>query len=195
MDIILNTTFNNPRLPVVPLLGFLDDFNRPGALGLGHTADNKPWEYSGSLAWSITENQTAASLGGSMFAVAEGNTPNGTLMAVVAKAPSDNDYRAGLALRVKDAGNMLWVSPNTAGSLTFYGRLEGSTTINEPIGGGLADGDVLSVEMSGSNFTVKLNGDTVHTTTVPIHAEETRHGLMAFSSRVDAEWDSIEFIP
>lgn len=194
MDIVLNTTFNNPRLPVVPIAGFTDDFNRPAG-PLGVTVDGKVWEYRDNP-WQLTGDGAATGLSSGGWAAVDALTADGILTGVVAtKSTSGADQRFGLALRVVDRNNYLWLGNNTAGTLTLYATVDGSTVSSNPISGkALADGTVVAAELDGTTVTVRLDGVTVHTQTVTHHALATRHGLYSHTS-ADAKWDSIQFTP
>lgn len=194
MDIILPTLFNNPNLPVVVRPGFHDDFDRPAADTLGTTNDGKTWDHFGFAPWKITAEGHAAGLGTSNHAVVDALTADGTLSAVVGQAASSGaDKRAGLVFRMLDRDNYLYVCPNTANTLTLYGRIGANTEISQPINGTtLATGDTLAVTMRGEQVTISLNGTVVATRVIPELSEQTLHGFYGHTSS-DAEWDSIEF--
>lgn len=193
MDIVLDTVFGNPNLPVVPIPGFRDDFDRPAAASLGATTDGKPWTYSGTP-WRLTGNGTATSdPDGSLWAAVDALTPNGTVTGVVAKAPSEgSDSRFGLALRAVDNANYIWLTNNTADVLTLYVTVDGATDSTTTITGqSLTDGSVITAVLDGPSITVLHNGVQVHQQNVTQHATAQLFGFYARSS-TDAEWESIE---
>src|SRR5699024_6868417 len=90
VDIVLNTVFNNPNLPIIPVPGFSDGFNRPVADSLGETDTGKPWVVidSGSTTstWGTYGNGTAGMKSASSayhLAVANALTSDGVLRAKV----------------------------------------------------------------------------------------------------------------
>lgn len=196
MDIVLNTSFNNPNLPVVTLPGFTDSFDRPASSSLGSTDDGKPWENWGYGDWSVTSRGTALGVGGGLHASVDGLASDGTLTAVVASAATaEADKRSGLLFRMLDRENYAYVCPNTSNVLTLYVRVGGATVLSRSISGEtLATGDTLAVEMFGPQVTVLRNGVAVLSETVSELVGETHHGLYG-SSAADTEWDSIEFTP
>lgn len=196
MDIILPTRFNNPHLPVLVRRGFHDSFDRGPADALGTTGDGKKWDYFGFTPWKITADGHAAGFGASNHAVVDALTADGTLSAVVGQAASSGaDKRAGLVFRMLDRDNYLYVCPNSANTLTLYGRIGANTEISQSINGTtLATGDTLAVTMKGEQVTISLNGTVVATRVIPEFAEQTLHGFYGHTSS-DAEWDYIEFTP
>lgn len=196
MDIVLNTIFNNPNLPVIPVPGFHDNFNRAASSTLGTTDDGKEWNFFGFVPWKVVSPGHAAGFGTSLHAAVDGLTPNGTLTTVVGKAATESaDKRAGLVFRMLDRDNYLYLCPNTTNTLTLYGRVGGSLTVNQSISGEtLTTGDTLAVAMDGPSITILRNGIAVHTATISDLTSATLHGFYGNISS-DAEWDSIEFIP
>lgn len=194
MDIVLPTRFNNPNLPIVQRPGFKDYFNRPTADTLGTTDDGKTWDYFGFTPWKITATGHAAGLGSASHAVADALTADGTLTTVIGKAATEGaDKRAGLAFRMLDRDNYLYVCPNTSNVLTFYGRIGNATAFSQSISGAtLATGDTLAVTMIGKQITIILNGAEVASRAVAELADRTLHGFYGNASS-DAEFDSIEF--
>lgn len=196
MDIVLNTTFNNARLPDVQLPGFADDFDRPEASSLGETLEGKEWQYSTSQSWAITASGNALGMGAAPLAYVDGMRSDGTLTAVVGKAPSEGaDPRGGLAARIMDPLNYVFVTNHSTGnSLNLYVREGGSSVVSQNVGAPLVVGDALSLVLAGSLVTVLVNGVERHSEVIPTHAAETRHGFYSHSA-CDMEWDSIEFTP
>lgn len=194
MDIMLNTLFNNPNLPLVPMLGFTDSFDRAAGSSLGTTDDGKAWTYFGLEPWTITADGHASSDGAGTFAVVDALTPNGTLTTTVGREASEGgDYRSGLAMRAVDSSGYVGVYPNTSGTLTLYVRAGNAPVSSQQISGTtLATGDTYSMTMVGTQLTVTYNGSEVLTETVTHHADVTTHGLYATSGS-DTEWDSISF--
>lgn len=192
MRIVMNTRYHNPNLPVIPLPGFSDNFNRPAANTLGATsAEGRVWRYS-HTPWVITENDTATNVGGGTAHV-DALTPNGMLSATLA-TPQHEELRCGLALRVQDAENFIYAVLSSTGAPTIYSRVNESNT---NLGSGptvtLAPGDVFSAILDGPEITVLINSEVIVSATTELFQTETRHGLFAWNSKADAEWDAIEF--
>ena len=187
MDIILNTTFDNPRLPVVQRPGFIDSFE--GSAGtLGKTEDGKSWEQLGS-AWGTTGDGVATGAG-EVFA--DAMSADGTLTVKLRTVDVDGDKRGGVAFRVVDRHNYIRFCPNTSGVLTIYVYENGSvvnTTSTETV---LADGDVVEVSGSGAYIVVRVNGSTVVSYETEIHRTATKHGLYSNGTN-NTEFESIEF--
>lgn len=196
MDIVLNTIFNNPNLPIIPVPGFHDNFNRAASSTLGTTDDGKEWNFFGFVPWKITANGTATGLGSGQHAAVDALTADGTLSVKVAKAATAAaDKRAGLLFRMTDRDNYYYLCPNTSGVLTLYGRVGAALTVNKSFAGVIPiTGDTLAVVLSGAQVVIKVNGATVGTETLPELVAATLHGLYSNASS-DAEWDSVEFIP
>lgn len=196
MDIILNTTFNNPNLPVVPIPGFTDSFDRPAAASLGTTDDGKEWSHFGATPWNITSDGHAIGLQAAPVAVVDSLATDGTLTARVGKAPSAGaDQRGGIVLRALDDRSYIFVSNhNTGNSLNLYVRDDGTSVISQMVGPPLATGDIISVTLSGEQLSIAVNGDTLYSETFTQYVGETRHGMYSHSA-CDMEWDWIEFTP
>jgi len=189
MDIILNTQFNNPRLPVAMSPGFRDSFDRDAAT-LGLTEDGKPWEQVGS-AWSTT-GDGAVTGAGEVFA--DAMSADGTLTVKLRTVDVDGDSRGGVAFRVMDRNNYIRISHNSATSpiLMFYVIKNGSAVVSKSTGATLADGDVISVSGHSTAIVIQINGSTVFTYDTTDYLTATKHGLYSHSSN-NNEYESIEF--
>lgn len=187
MDIILNTTFNNPRLPVVLRPGFIDSFER-GVGTLIQTDDRKPWEQLGT-AWGTTGDGAAM---GSGEAFANALSADGTLTAKLRTADTGGDKRGGVAFRAVDRSNYIRVCPNTSGTLTLYVIENGSSVGAASTDSVLADGDVLEVSGYGASIVVKLNGSTVLSYETESYRTATKHGLYSHSSN-NTEFEHVSF--
>lgn len=204
MDIILDTFFRNPNLPIEPIPGFSDDFNRTAnTTSLGRTSrEDRDWEYPSGAGWWITSRGTAGvyANSASSTAVVEGYSSNGTLRATL-YSPSDTDPRGGLVFRMVDADNFLRVTPTEDGQrIGLYSHVDGEITEITAADTQLTQqGDVIAVQFVDNYLTVTLNGEVLFGRTTPLHTSGTKHGLFAWmdpaSNKTKAEWDSIEFIP
>ena len=187
MDIILNTKFDNPQLPVVLRPGFIDSFER-GAGTLIQTDDRKPWEQRGT-AWGTTGDGAAM---GSAEVFADALSADGTLTVKLRKADVGGDKRGGVAFRVVDRDNYIRVCPNTSGNLTLYVYEDNSVAESASTESTLADGDVLSVSGNGTSIVVQLNGSTVLSHETERHRNATKHGLFSWSSN-NTEFEHVSF--
>lgn len=202
MDIVLNTVFNNPNLPKIPIYGFNDDFNRSAADTLGSTAEGKPWVTldAGSAVgtWGTTGNGTAkmkSAASQTHTAVVDALASDGQLVAKLARFDADlTGNRYGLAVRFQDMQNYI-VLETTKGvpQLTLRKYVGGTSSTVQASTLYPAPGDTITVELDGTTVTVLLNGATALTATVPEFTTQTRHGMFAFAGS-DAEWDSVQFV-
>lgn len=202
MDIILNTKFNNPNLPVATLPGFTDSFDRAAADTLGMTDDRKPWHVidsgSSTSTWGTYGDGTAGMKDSSSkfhAAVADGLAANGTLTATLATYEAAT-RRPGLAIRATDSNNMIYIAQASASAhaLRLANRVGGQTTTLPESGPELVAGDTLKVEFNGPTITVRVNGTTAFTVNIADNLSATSHGLYAFTGALGA-WESIEFTP
>lgn len=155
----------------------VDNFNRAdSATTLGTTSDGtKVWSALAGT-WGISTNQAYLP------------TPNGTRsLAVVDAGLSDCTVSVtlatiafsamGLCVRVQDAGNFIAVT-YASGTLSvgeFAGGSFNRSLLSTSVT--FANGDVLSVVLSGSSLTFKKNGTTVGTATDATYQTNTKHGL------------------
>ena len=190
MDIILNTIFNNPNLPVIQKPGISDGFNRPAGT-LTKTDDSKDWVQIGS-SWVTNGDGTASGAGA---VLADGLASDGALTCVIERINSNGgDLRCGAILRAVDRSNYLRASVNTVGNLTLYTIVNGlSTEAITATGSDPKDGDTLTAFLNGENITLTLNGEVVLTHTTNAYMEETQYGLYSQSSN-SARFSSIEFV-
>lgn len=203
MDIVLNTYFNNPKLPVVPLPGFVDDFNRPAADTLGETLDGKAWSlhsYSNSHAvWGTYGDGTAGMKSSGPYfhlAVADALVANGTLRATVSAIDETaENNRAGLAVRATDANNYISIAAidPTNDRLAIQKRIDGSVSNVATAEQSLAPGDQLAVNLRGSSVEVILNGATILSAAIPEFTDVSNHGFYAFTGSA-ITWDHVEFV-
>lgn len=187
MDIILNTKFDNPQLPVVLRPGFIDSFER-GAGTLIQTDDRKPWEQLGT-AWGTTGDGAAM---GSSEVFANALSADGTLTVKLRTADTTGDKRGGVAFRGVDRYNYIRICPNTSGKLTLYVFEDNSIVESASTESTLADGDVLAVSGNGAYIVVQVNGSTVLSYETERHRTATKHGLFSWSSN-NTEFEHVSF--
>lgn len=203
MDIVLNTIFNNPNLPKIPIYGFSDDFNRASADTLGVTAEGKPWVIrdaaSSTSVWGTTGTGTAkmkSAPTSTHSAVVDALASDGTLTAVLKtfdQASSSN--RFGLAFRHQNVDNYFYFETVYPSSSPFRLRktLAGVSTTVATSTISPSPGDVIEIVLSGTSITAKVNGVTALTATDSSMVNEKYHGMFAFAGS-DAEWDSVQFV-
>lgn len=197
MDIILTTTFSNPRLPVVQVPGFFDDFSRVAGDGLGSTSrEGRPWTVLPSAGvWQINADETASiriASGGNNVAVVDALGADGILRAVVADAGTSS-RRGGVVFRCRDLENYLAFHANSAGFLALYRRSANSSVALVTTEHTLQTGDVITVALAGPSVSCTVNGSQLAAADVPEFASETRHGLFGHSTAYDMKWDEISF--
>lgn len=198
MDIVLNTNFNNPALPKVPLPGFYDDFGPEGGppdSSLGVTSrEQRPWD---SMRWSRTTEHTALSGPSRGVALVDGYRSDGVLTATITGVPTGGIY--GLAVRGSDLDNYIAFAYNV--SLGYF--LFRVTVDAGSVGGGAgtytperppAPGDTLSVECAGDTLTGYFNDTPMLTATETTHRNNTKHGMYV-SGAPNFEFNDIEFAP
>ena len=207
MDIILNTRFNNPNLPVVQLPGFYDDFSGGGGdyTGLGNTQEGRPWEYAGEPGWYQRTEGTATGaglIGGlprSRVAYVDGLSANGIIRARI-DLDATADQRFGLLVRYTDLSNYIYLAQNsTADGIYIYQRQAGAiTTLARADGSSLATGDILEARLYGDLIELWLKGGKLAETSSGHNVNATRHGFSNWNSGVEGtianpRWDWIEF--
>lgn len=160
-----------------------DSFNRAdSATTMGSTDTGQLWVPNHGT-WGINGNrayEVATAADNQETTVVQSGIADCTIAVTLAIATS----QAGICFRCSDPNN-LWVvlSTGTAGALQTYKRVAGTFTQLGTNGLPCANGDVLSVVLSGSSITVKKNGTTVAACsgTDAHNATATKHGLYIFS--------------
>lgn len=198
IDIVLDTIFNNPALPRVPIYGFYDDFERPdGPIGVT-SREAKPWvkfQYPGSDIDAIIENGKLKSTGTTAWNVfaADAKSPNGTFRAVL----SNMDRAGGLrvALRVWNATNFLTINFISSGAIRLGLIANGSPiTIADSVAMSGLENGVLEVVMDGPSVSVMWNGiQVIAPQAVTDFAGYAHHGFMLRSESPSARVDEVSF--
>lgn len=201
IDIILDTLFNNPNLPLDPVLGFFDDFNRAdGPIGVTSgegRAWNKQTVSAGDGAAVVSGNQAAATGTSGAFAyTVDAGSANGTLSTTITTVATDGNTR--LLFRCQDYDNTLMLTMLTAtGRMQLFRKVAAvSTTLADvPVSTGLINGKLLEIVLSGTSVSVKLDGATI---IAPVTVNElqanTKHGFFfnATQSKT-ARFDNFRF--
>lgn len=204
MDIVLNTQFNNPNLPIAQIPGFSDDFNRAAAETLGVTSrEGRPWQNfdigSRPSVWGTNGDGTASMLtAGSSWQLVgvDGLVADGVLTATIATIGGDTSRWGGLGFRILDGDNHLRVSElsSTNPRIVLQAREGGSTATLATSTTDMTPGDTVSVAFRGSQIDVFHNGTNIISTTDSTLLEQTVHGFYAQSAAVFS-WEHIEFTP
>lgn len=199
IDIVLNTVFNNPTLPVVPLYGFTDTFDRPdGPVGVT-SREAKPWvkhEYPGSDVEAVIEGGKLKASGTSSWNVwaVDAKTPNGVFRAVFSGLDELGGIR--VAVRVQNAGRLIFVRfvPNGVIRLSkFLTSVE--TTVATSATGTWSESGLLEVSMNDSSISVSWNGvQVIAPQTVTELSGNTNHGFMMRSESPNTRIDEAVFI-
>lgn len=166
--------------------GFDDTFTRADSsttLGTDWTALRGIWGVQSNDAYVAT--LSPAGIG--QIAVRESLAANGAFEVTFGTVAAGDVGGAGLVFRAVDANNHLLLNSTGAG-LRLFKRVAGSATVIADASGGgvLATGDVIRVELSGNNVSVKKNGTTVINTTVIDFATATKHGIAGNGSALNA---------
>jgi hypothetical protein len=155
--------------------GVVDSFNRADSVtSLGNADSGQAWQALIGT-WGISSNQ----------AYLQTDTVPNEAIAVVDSGKSDCTVTAKMAVAV-DGWRLTWRAADGAnhfmllrfgGSINVYRKQAG--TFNQ-IGSAVvvpANGDVLSVVLSGTSHVVKLNGATIVSVTDAFQATATKHGI------------------
>lgn len=200
MDIVLNTAFANSLLPMAPVPGFSDDFNRPVGASLGSTSgEGRMWQYGSNgeaPLWRTSSGGTAVFISGGAIsaAVVDAMASNGVLQVTAASLGSNR--RGGPAFRYKDINNHLFIwQPDATSPLGMFRRVNGTAVRIADSTYTPSNGDVYRVELSGPNIIFKVNGTVRMTATETAHMGETRQGLIGTTQALQMGWDDISFTP
>lgn len=205
-DVVLDTIFNNPNLPLAPVLLFSDDFNRPNSSDLGVTpVGGLPWQLEAvtsdpSLAWGRILDGAAYVHRGSTnnelrTLFVESGVSDGVLRATLrSEAITAGNANAVLLLRYVDAANHTTLSPNVGGIWRLTRRtngLGGQSAIESGVMA--AAGDRLEVTLAGLSIRVRINDVTVlNVDSYPHHMDATKQGFAAVvGSGPSPSWDDI----
>ena len=200
-DIVLNTVFNNPLLPSVPVYGFFDDFNRANTTALGVTSgEGKTWDELGGT-WEIVDNTAhlTALTSTVSYPTVDALRADGTLTTTVAQI---GDAAGGLVARFVDTDNWVRLSfrqSSGVNRLVLQTRVAGGSTVVAGTSAAdkvTANGSVIGLVLSGSTASVTLNGETViSSVSVPSTVMSTRHGFYGASATSGIYYNDIRFTP
>lgn len=166
-----------------------DSFTRAdSAVSLGTTTTGaKVWSALSGV-WGVLSNQAyVATTGTEPVAVIDAGVADCTVSVVCRPTVG----KQGLAFRVVDISNF-WRTVALGGNL--YLQKTVATVLTDapgsPIAQALADGDTLSVVLSGTSIIVKVNGVTKYSITDSQFQTATKHGLAeAVSGDTAAKFD------
>lgn len=197
IDIVLNTIFNNPSLPTVPVYGFSDDFERAnGPVGVT-SREAKPWiehVYPGSDVQAVIDGGKLKATGSTFWKVlaVDAKSPNGTFRAAMSNIDANGGLR--VALRVTNATNFLYIRL-VAGVIRLETLIGGTGTViasSAPITE--YTNGVFEVVLDGPLVSVKWNGaEVIPPQTVTDMSGNTQHGFMLRSESPNTRVDSASF--
>lgn len=157
--------------------GVTDSFNRAdNAASLGNADTGQAWIALVGT-WGISSNQAACTVHSSNdVAVIDGGLADCTVQVTTAIIFSDS----GIAVRATDGLNFIrLIFDLGSASWLLQKCVAGSfTTIGSALGTN-ANGDVIKLVMSGSNFTAFKNGVQLFTASDAFNSTVTKHGLTA----------------
>jgi hypothetical protein len=162
--------------------GRSDDFNRANSATLGTPSD-------GGTAWvqlavfsantvGITGNQAArgdGATGAPLYAVLESSLTDVTIQftasAVVGATPS-------FVARASNKDNLVLCQYAGTGNFEHYHIVGGTfSSVLDSVAFTPSSGDILTLTISGNNYTMKRNGTTVFTFTDSTNTTNTKHGI------------------
>lgn len=153
-----------------------DTFTRANSTTtLGSTDTGQAWTAQVGT-WGISSNAAYVATGPGLN---KATVETGLTACTVAVAISGATVTSrGLVLRWVDTNNYLTVYAE-ADSLRILRYLAGAGTDLSTVATTWADGDIISVVLSGSSITAKRNGVTITATTCSDFLTATKHGLWA----------------
>lgn len=208
-DIILDTVFTNPNLPVAPEPGFFDTFDRPDG-PVGRTSvGNRLWVpeslSTATAHWPLTIASgkavrgagSATTMGTRTAWLVDAEDSDGVL---IGKVGVLGDATLTLLLRYVDINNYIAVSCRQTSSILNYrfvkrlGNVESTVASSGTIAS--ASGDEIRVTAAANMVTVAVNGATIFGGAKPINdfVTATRHGVLLQSASSGIEsWEEVGF--
>ncbi|UTM47041.1 hypothetical protein [Glutamicibacter mysorens] len=199
IDIVLNTVFNNPTLPVVPIYGFTDTFDRPdGPVGVT-SREAKPWikhAYPGADIEAVIEEGKLKATGSTSWNVwaVDAKTPNGVFRAVFSGLDALGGVR--VAVRAQNATNFIVVRFLANGVIRLAKFISSTETeVAVTSAGAWTEAGVLEVGMDGASISVAWNGvQVISPRTINELSGMTDHGFMMRSESPNTRIDETAFI-
>lgn len=199
MEIVLDTVFSNPALPLTPRPGFVDMFGAADG-PLRYTTDLKPWVFTSSSAnpmWVRSGGKAVLGPGSpSAAALVDGLASDGVLTQTIGNVGAS--HKGSLIFRRVDGSNFLSLAWSHNGTNTGYYRLyktvsgslsqvAATTTVAD-------SGDVIEVTLSGTSVGVTVNGAAVAAGTVADFADATVFGMEQSATDATGSVDSMVFV-
>ncbi len=151
------------------------------------TETGQRWEvFSGS--WAVlhhrahnSQNSTASKTGdGNDVAVIDAGVADCNVKVKLSGAMTNP---SGIAFRAVDVQNFFFVRAST-NSIEVFRKKAGAYLRLTTVANGVADGDILEVELRGSSIVVKVNGVERTSINDPTNKSATRHGLYSYDANV-----------
>ena len=208
-DIILDTVFTNPNLPIAPEPGFFATFDQPdgpvGRTSVGNrlwVPESLPtatahWPLMVASGKAVRGAGNATTMGTRTAWVVDAEDSDGVL---IGKVGALGDATLTLALRYVDINNYIAVGCRQSSSSLIYQFVKrvGGTQSTVASTGSVASagGDVIHVTAAGTSVTVSVNGTTIFggVRTIADFANSTRHGVLLQSASSGIEsWEEVGF--
>lgn len=155
-----------------------DSFNRAdSATTLGNTETGQTW-VAQSAAWGTSGNAAYLTAGSSRTVISTAISNNYAVQ-ITLKTVTSLDNLQRVIFRYVDTSNELYFGKATAAQYQLVKRVAGSATTLATIPQAPANGDVLRVEVRGSNIIAKINGVTVATVNDAANQSGTGFGLFS----------------
>lgn len=195
--IVLNRNTTNPNIPLIPVLGFADDFNRTDG-ALGTSPGGKSWKVNDGT-WAIKSNMAAyEGPKAYSYATIDALTPDGKLTAKIGALNPAGAAVMGLVFRWTDLDNFirLYFRNSEANTVSIRHRKNGVETNTWAVAGSkeVTANSTVTVAGVGSALTVTVDGVTVLTATTPVLSGNS-HGMVGVSVGTDTRFDAISFTP
>lgn len=186
--------------PIVRPAYAADSFNRPGP-ALGSTEiGGRPWSQNSGSVHQIVGNRlelsTIPSTSHSFVWFEEAHT-DGILTATLASVTLNPNRGIMVGYNPETGTAYVLVSDGATYTLRARGTTGGLTTIATAAGVVPAIGDVLELEVAGTQLTARINGSQIFSVTNDVYAHGTGKGLWAFmnggSTALRVGWDDVSW--
>jgi hypothetical protein len=172
------TTTSSPSDSVLSTapLNITDSFNRAdSSTSLGTADTGQTWTALAGT-WGISSNKAYhVSTFADGYAVIDAGTGDCTVALTLSTVGS-----GGITFRAVDSTHLWFVDATATGSNLY--RCDGfGPNLMANLGTSWANGDIMTIVLSGSSIVVKKNGTSIYSTTDSTYATATKHGLRDYS--------------